>query len=292
MASGVGLEIDRWRREAHRFTGRLRNVSLTLPGTALRAVRLHLGDLRAPSPIPATRRERLVVSLTTIPERAHRLRPVLRSLLDQSEPADRLILALPRRSLKGTAYPSASSLDLPKGVDVLECNDLGPATKLLPALEAEPDAVILIVDDDVIYPRNLLETLLQAHRCMPDAAIGYRGVKLAGDRHFADLDHIFATGLCEPSRVDVLFGTWGYLLAPHILPASVRDFTHAPPELFWVDDVWISGQLARVGIPRFVVPATELPLETVSSFKAALTSGVNRSGRNDEIGLRYFGNDW
>ncbi len=61
----------------------------------------------APAPALATRRpERLVVTLTTVPERMDRLSPVLHSLLDQTVAADRIVLARPEVSRRsGTAYP-------------------------------------------------------------------------------------------------------------------------------------------------------------------------------------------
>jgi len=285
MAGRLGRE---WRRA----TARLRNTGLGgSVGALWRALRLHLG---APSarPVRTPRAERLVVSLTTIPARAGSLGPVLRSLLDQTIAADRIVLALPKTSLRGEAYPEAESLALPAGVEVLACEDHGPATKLLPVLLAEPDATIVVVDDDVIYPRDFLETLLGWHRRLPHAAIGYRGVALAAGTRFAELDHVFATGIYDPARVDVLFGTWGYLLPPGVLPQGVHDVDGAPEGLRWVDDVWVSGHLARAGVPRFVVPARRLPIETPSSWRQALTFGVNRSGDNDERALKHFARDW
>ncbi|MDP3898989.1 MAG: hypothetical protein Q8Q62_20145, partial [Mesorhizobium sp.] len=82
------------------------------------------------------------------------------------------------------------------------------------------------------------------------------------------------------------------LLPPHVLGEAVHDYSDAPPQVRFVDDVWVSGHLARVGVPRFVVRADELPLETAASLRAALTSGVNRSGENDEIALKLFAGDW
>jgi len=60
----------------------------------------------------------------------------------------------------------------------------------------------------------------------------------------------------------------------------------------FVDDIWVSGHLARAGVLRFVVPAGGLPLETRASGLAALTYGVNKSGENDAIAIRHFAADW
>lgn len=278
-------------RDLRRGLIRLRNLSpLSLARTLLRAAQLRRSAPPAPA-LPA-RQERIVISLTTIPSRAADLQPVLRSLLDQTEPADRILLALPRVTMKGEPYPQPETLHLPPGVDVLRCEDVGPATKLIPALGAEPDALILVVDDDVIYPAGMIAALLAEHRRNPKAAIGLRGVVLSLDTRFADLDHVMATGISETTPVDILFGTWGYLLPPGCLGRDVADFSAAPPGARFVDDVWVSGHLARAGIERRVVAADTLPIETRASFRDALGFGVNRSGENDEAALKHFAKDW
>ena len=238
-------------------------------------------------PTRAPRAERIVVSLTSIPQRVDLIGPALRSLVDQTCPADRIVLAWPRRSLRtGEAYPPPP--EVPAGVDVLECEDIGPATKLLPTLRDEPDALIVVVDDDVIYPHDFIETLLNAHRAEPRVALGYRGWILRPGVDPRDLDHVFATALKQPVDVDVLFGTWGYLVPPGALDSAAHDFEGYPPETRWVDDVWISGHLARRGVPRKVVPARALPLESRAAFVGALTDGLNRSGDNDRVAIAAF----
>lgn len=282
--------IQRTRRDAKRAFSRFANIGpASLAQTLARALALHL---RQPPRKAPARPERLVVTLTTTPARVLRLRPTLHSLLDQTEPPDRILLALPYETRAGLPYPDLSRLRLPEGVEALRCVDEGPATKILPALRREPSALLVVADDDVIYPRGFIATLLSEHRRRPGAAIGYRGLKLQKGVPFALHDHVFATGIAEAMQVDVLFGTWGYLVPAGSLGEEVFDLASAPEEVRWVDDIWISGQLARAGVARWVASADELPIETFNVLRSALTSGINASGRNDEIGLRYFESDW
>jgi hypothetical protein len=240
---------------------------------------------------PPARAERLVVTLTTIPERIDKLAPVLRSLLDQTVAADRIIVWRPERSRRsGQPYPDPGPL--PPGIEVLACDDQGPATKLLPALAAEPDAAIVVVDDDVIYPKDFLEQLLAGHRAHPGAAVGWRGWRIVDGAHAKQFPHIFATGVAAPTPVDILLGTWGYLVPPGAFDGAVHSFDGFPPEVRFVDDVWFSGHLARRGIARLVIPAKGLPIETSASDLAALTFGPNSSGRNDRIAIDAFARWW
>ncbi len=222
-----------------------------------------------------------------------RLRGVLNSLVDQTEPADRIVLALPAFSRREQVpYPPVDELDLPEGVDVLAARDHGPATKFLAALEAEPDALLVVVDDDVILPRDFLATLIAGHRRSPGCALGFRGVRLAPGRAFVDLEHVFASAVSAPVPVDVLFGTWGYLLPAGVLASVGMQDDQSDDQMRWVDDVWLSGMLARRGVPRLIVPARSFPVETGNALRLALSAGPNLSGDNDEKAIAAFRDSW
>lgn len=276
------------RRDLRRALLRFRHTTpFSVARDVLRSIRLHRCD---PSPRSLTpRAERVVVSMTTIPERVEKIVPALRSVLDQSCPADRVLLAWPLLMKNATRLKLPR---LPSGIEVLTCEDQGPATKFLAAHAVEPDAAIVVVDDDVIYPVDFLATLLDAHRREPKAAFGWRGWCLEPGLDPRDFDHVFATSVREATRVDVLLGTWGYLIPPGALDGAVHDFRGWPSELRFVDDVWISGHLARQGIPRRVVAARGVPIETAASSISALTNGANRSGHNDRVGIDAFSAWW
>lgn len=278
------------RREVLRAFARFRYVPPTqVTHDLIRAAMLTVRD--SPSrPVPF-RAERVVVALTTVPPRLARIAVVLRSLLNQTAPADRVLLALPRWSYRtGMSYPAPPAL--PPGVEVIGCEDHGPATKLLPALIAEPDAAIVVVDDDVIYPSDFLEHLLTAHRRFPYAAVGLRGCRFRPGATSRDLSHVFGTAVRVPTRVDLLMATWGYLVPPGALDHAVHSFDGWPDAMRWVDDIWISGHLARRGVPRLVVPGRGLPLETRMSRRFALDRGPNRDGGTEVAAIAAFSRWW
>src|SRR5687768_8477868 len=95
---------------------------------------------------------RTVFSLTTTPDRINRIRPTLESLRDQTRPANAIYLNVPYYSRKtGKPYQLPEWLDDFPEVTVVRCEDYGPATKLIPALELEkdPETIIIVVDDDI-----------------------------------------------------------------------------------------------------------------------------------------------
>ena len=284
--------FDRIRLELTRGLSRFRNVPLAnIIRQYARAVQLQAGTL--PAETGLAKDGGPVVTMTTIPSRLAAIAPTIRSLIDQDHPPVKIVLAIPDHSEReNCGYDEAILAALPDCVSILRCQDLGPATKLLPALKAFPNQVLVVVDDDVIYPRDFLKTLWHAHEAHPETVLAYRGVNLCDGVAFSDLRHQFATSVLEPTPIDIVFGTWGYLVPPDALDDHVHDFTGYPTQARWVDDVWISGHLAKRGVPRLIVPAASFPVETLSSGRGSLTGGINRSGENDEIAIRAFDRYW
>jgi hypothetical protein len=97
-----------------------------------------------------------IVSLTTVPGREDTLRETLTSLLDQTVSVP-ILLALPRRSIRFKSKPylvSAWLHDMP-GVYIHRCQDMGPATKVLAAVDfvaaiTNVSVRIITVDDDLV----------------------------------------------------------------------------------------------------------------------------------------------
>src|SRR5436853_311150 len=73
------------------------------------------------------------------------------------------------------------------GVRIAPCpTDWGPATKFIPVVQAElaaehEDTLIMVVDDDRIYPVDALETYLAYHRDLPNAVLCFRGAPMPSD---------------------------------------------------------------------------------------------------------------
>jgi hypothetical protein len=250
------------------------------------------------APRPSTP-ARVVVSLTTIPDRISKIRPTLNSLLDQSRRPDAICLNLPshaRRERRDYDIPEFLN-EIPQ-VERIDCGeDRGPGTKLLPTLEREkePDTRIIVVDDDQIYPRNLVETLVAASDAMPNAAVGSRGFAIPAGYDIEKRNTHYGTHLSGAEPVEIMQGSAGFLVRRRFLTPALFDYSDAPPESFFVDDVWVAGHLARNGVPRFIVPFDNCysRIATWSSRGSlSLWHHENQDGRNDEILYRYFADDW
>ena len=151
--------------------------------------------------------------------------------------------------------------------------DYGPATKLIPSvMEAQApvgegglggeNVLVLVVDDDTLYPPRLLETLLEWQRRLPTAALAFSGwpvvAKTLHYPHWSENYLVYGNELFAPHPVSVIRGNCGYLVQTAFFgPGLWEGFADAPPGAFFMDDVWISGRLASSGVRRFVVPFDE-----------------------------------
>ncbi len=128
---------------------------------------------------------RVIASLSTVPDRIDNLRPTIRSLLKQTRPQDEIVLAIPEFSIREQRpYAVPKHVSRWPRLRVLHCRrDCGPATKFIPIVREELAAgrgntLIMVVDDDRVYPRDALETYLHYNEQLPDAALCFRGAAM------------------------------------------------------------------------------------------------------------------
>lgn len=163
--------------------------------------------------------QRVIVSMSTVPDRIKNLRPTIRSLLRQTRPPDEIVIAIPEFSIREQrryVIPKCLS-ELPR-VRVLRCsNDWGPATKFIPAIQEEMQAdrghtLIMVLDDDRVYPRDALETYLYYSEQLPNAALCFRGAAMPSTLDWDHARMIYGKDLREPRPVSVITECGSYLI--------------------------------------------------------------------------------
>ena len=243
---------------------------------------------------------RIIVSLTTLPDRIWNLRPVLDRLLQQTRPPDEIVIALPQFSLR-QARPYSIPEWLPgfPRVRILHAEqDWGPATKFIPAIQDERavgrhDTRIMVVDDDRIYPRDAVESYLYFSAQLPDAALCFRGAAMPRTLDWHDAKMVHGNRLRAPRKVAVVTGCGSYLIQPRFFDEGLWDYSSAPRGAFYMDDIWISGTLARLGVPRLVVPSsTRLRSAREQARTMSLHDVPNgRQANNNEV-IAAFRESW
>ena len=206
---------------------------------------------------------RVIASLSTVPDRIGNLEPTIRSLLKQTRPPDEIVLAIPEFSVREQRpYVVPKYISRLPRVRVLHCaEDWGPATKFIGAIRDElaagrENTLIMVVDDDRLYPRDALETYLYYSEQLPNAALCFRGAAMPSTLDWDDAKMIYAKDVREPRPVAVITGCGSYLVQPRFFDQSLWDYSKAPSVAFYIDDIWISAWLSRRGVKRYVIPAS------------------------------------
>ena len=195
---------------------------------------------------------------------------------------------------EGCGYYLPAFLGESAAVSVLACDDWGPATKLIPALlqELSPQTLILAVDDDTIYPPDLVANLLAWHERRPDAALGLRGWTLPASLDWHATRTRYASELDEPLSADVLTGTWGILVQPRFFDAGLRDYAAWPPRPSSSTTSGSADTWPGARVPRLIVPCRQPPLSTRLAGINGLFRQTNRDGHNCNVVIRAFGPYW
>ncbi len=228
---------------------------------------------------------RHIISLSTIPPRFGQIGPVLASLLAQRVRAEEIRLYVPRRYRRFPGY-AGQLPDVPDGVTIVQVDDdLGPATKVLyAARDLRGQSVdILYCDDDHVYLPGWSARLLQARAVHPEAAVtsSSRSVvsltlpeydakpmprvipapplreqawgqvrRLWSERPRRDPAALVLWPQCRFVRragyADIAEGFCGVAIRPDFLDEAAFD---VPSVLWSVDDIWLSGMMARREIP-------------------------------------------
>lgn len=203
----------------------------------------------------------VVVGLTTIPSRYDFLRITLGSLALQTHSPDEIRLCLPRvsrRERKPYKLPPWLG-EFPRVRVVWTEIDYGPLCKLYGPLgpgDLPAQTLIVTVDDDTIYDATLIARLVQRVLEWPEAAIGFSGWdadRLASGKGSYRFVYEETGDFPDGRPTDILEGSRGAIYRRGMFGSDLFDQEGWPPEMFYVDDVWISGYLARRCIMRRVV---------------------------------------
>jgi hypothetical protein len=244
---------------------------------------------------------RVIASLSTLPGRINNLRPTIRSLLRQTRPPDEIILAVPEFSIREERPYIVPEyiLRLPRVRILRSRRDWGPATKFIPVIQQElaagrENTFIMVVDDDRIYPRDALATYLHHSARLTGAALCFRGAAMPRTFDWRDATMIYGGEVREPQSVAVITGCGSYLIQPRFFDESLWDYSQAPCGAFYMDDIWISGYLARRQVARYVVPASVRRLRIVRRQRRTLSLHHVPNGRqhNNNETIAFFRDAW
>lgn len=189
----------------------------------------------------------LVVSLTSYPPRFPTLHLTLRSLLLQRLQPTRVTLWIAFEDAK--RLPAAVTELQADGLEIRLCEDIKSYKKIIPALEAEPEAILVTADDDIYYWADWLQELLDQSQKHPRDVIAHRvhRIALVQDRIGTYREWQQCIPDQEVAASNFATGIGGILYPPGSLHPEVTNrqkFMHLCPN---ADDVWLYWMARRNG---------------------------------------------
>ena len=123
--------------------------------------------------------KRIVVSLSTLPSRIKNIDKVIKSILKNKIKPDVIYINIPKYSKREKREYIIP--DKIKNIEIVKINiideDYGPITKLYPTLlkEIDPETIIICIDDDKEYDKNLIKHLLSVSKKYPKDCVCISG---------------------------------------------------------------------------------------------------------------------
>jgi hypothetical protein len=214
---------------------------------------------------------RVVIGYTTLPTRYDILIKSINSILSQTYKIDLIYLTIPKISTRlNKIYPPLPDYILSNCNIVRIKQDFGPISKLYGPLynEYDPNTIIITCDDDVIFDKNHISTLIKHHKKFPNAVIGGTGALIGKGTALTSFvsnveEYIPWNGIMgfeidkiKGRNVDVLFGISSVLYTRKLFPENkdliknLFQYSLKDHIVFCLDDVLISGYLSKNKIKR------------------------------------------
>ncbi len=204
---------------------------------------------------------KVIISLTSIPSRFDKLRPILSNLTLQT--CHEVWLNIPLRYNRFPEWDGQVPEDLYEISDKVvinrDCEDFGPGTKFIaPALKLLPDDLIIYVDDDTSYDRRVATHLLKWYKTDPESAWGLSGFSF--ENYFKNS---FPRLHGEP--LDVLEGYGAVIVRAKWIQDALPEFKELL-EVTWHDDMILCNLLEKAGVPRKTVCTSDCHLGHVQQY--------------------------
>ena len=203
--------------------------------------------------------KQVIVSLTSFPAAIPFAVRAVQSVLEGSVCPDKIMLYLTFSQFEGGEIPHELQ-ELAAKNPVFEIRnydeEIRSYRKLIPALKDFPDAVIVTIDDDVWYDKNMLRDLLLLHKQIPDAIIAHRAKRIKQNAPYRKWKkyrwYSFLMKKLHFSFKNIQTGVGGVLYPAHSLKQEMLDsklFKEIAPT---TDDIWFWA--AAVANGTYIVP--------------------------------------
>lgn len=196
-----------------------------------------------------------VISLTSFPKRINKIWIVIESLMRQTEMPDRIVLWLSEDQFKCKKIPKSLRKLQQKGLEIRMCkSDLRSHKKYYYAFQEFSQDNVITVDDDIIYPSNLVEELKSAYKQYPDCVVArYVHVMNYTNNDILIPYTLWNNCVTENPSFMNFFGSGGGTLFPvYKMSVDVLDKCAFMTLCKTADDIWLNAYARFSGLKVYV----------------------------------------
>lgn len=227
----------------------------------------------------------IIVSLTSFPARIEEVWQVIECMLRQSYKPAKIYLWLSKEQFPSTDFIPTSLKRLENDVFNIRLvdEDIRSHKKYYYVSKENPNAQIILVDDDIYYPTTMIEDLISAEHKYPNCIICRYGSLIQYSESSKRLPYNHWASINNFTIHDSLFfGTGGgTLIKPNLLFKDflVKDLFLKMTPL--ADDIWVNAMVRLANVPIVMLkPSLILPIQGKGS-NVTLCSENLSAGKND-----------
>lgn len=232
----------------------------------------------------------ITISFTTYPARVKCLPMVIGSLVRQTRKPNRIVLYLSKLQFADLNNPIFSSIKK-QGVEIKLCDsDLRSHKKYLYAIQEFPEDLIITVDDDIIYDKNLVDDLYQSYLRHPNAVSAKRVHRIRFDsankvKPYLEWDIATQELIDTESFELVATGCGGILYPPYGLIQEYSNVEVIRETCMNADDLWLKVMELMNGTPVVLAKSKKYKLNHVweTECNGLALDNVEGSGNDKQL---------
>lgn len=230
--------------------------------------------------------EPIIISMTSYFARYNTISLTLKSLLNQTYKPDKIIVWLDDTPQNQVTEEMTKFERY--GVEYrYKKENLMPHKKYFYAMQEYHNALVITVDNDLIYSSDLVESLVKMHKKYPNCICARRVHKIQfnSDENITPYKEWIYEYRKEllPSHLLLATGCGGVLYPASIMPEETFDIKKIQNLCLKADDIWLKIMELKAGVKVVWVPSDYvMPYEIKEAQNRALNTNNTNAGGNDK----------
>jgi hypothetical protein len=242
--------------------------------------------------------DNLVVSLTSFPARLGSLWLTVESIKHQEILPSKIVLYLINEEITREQLPQSLLNEEDCLFEIRFRNGkLRAHGKYYFAMQDFPDSIITTVDDDMIYPPQMLKIMMECHKREPEAVVTNMTSKILfyedgsvksyneWNNDFEESEYV--KGYVKENNI-IPMGVCGAMYPPHVLYKDVLNFSLAQELSYYADDLWLYAMTVLGNHPVIKTPMNEHEVIPIDIKNNSTLTTINCNENQNDIQFRQI----